>query len=258
MLVGLALREILFSLRALTIIALCISSPLIIAVAYGLIPSGVSVIVERVVKGHVNETILLSSIVEGIEAGAPNATVLLESMRWYIDGANIALFAMVGVLSAFVIARPLEYRYFFLEALFYGSRLKAYLARYLVLHMVAVYTALSASLVAASVLYINGVFTSLADCYVYVAPSLVLTSLSAVSLSALASIYARRVSETILSILGFAALVLLLSSSANMREIGAIVLGSIPIYDNKGFEVYVSSLILTNMLALRGVGRVEY
>ncbi len=251
---GLAFREIVLSMHAVVIAVLCISSPLLIAVVYNAVPSYVYTVFEKVIpSGTGSVNMGLGKLLGGMVI---NRTAIRVRLRGYLDMVNIVLFILIGVLTVFSIAKPIEYRYFFIEALFRGSKLRAYVERYSLLLAMAVLVAVLMGFVCASVLYVDDAFESFAQCYAYSLPSLLLTCFSSISIASLISLYVRRSAEGVLAFLGLMVLVLLLSSKYG--DLKAVVMASRIIYAHSGGGVYLASIVLSNSIALHRVVTLEY
>ncbi len=258
---SLPFREALQSVGALIIMVAMVSVPVLVGFTAGALPAEV-VSAGSFATKHVKPN---ATTVPGISvsAGAApacaklNVTAVRLGLTRYYSWVCGVEFILAGVMSSFVVGQSLEYKYFFLEVLLTGSRLRAFARRYSASLLGVLFASLLASLTASTVPYLLSAYASLAECFLTCFELLALASLSGASFGALASLALRSVSGGVIATLGFTGLITVLSAGG-----GTLVDVVTPLFtvrhDFQGFATYASVLALLNVLSLWRVVRVEY
>ena len=165
----------------------------------------------------------------------------------FVGALSFTAFTVGGVVAAFIIARPLEYRYFFVELVFTGSRLWPVLARLAAVFSGLLLAVLSAGFPAAGILLVSGLygFSDFARAYWLVTVSLLASLVSGVLLSASLSLGLKSTSGSVLAVIVFAALIAFLSAKAEWLL--GLVNGAELVFYGKGVDAYL--LLVAGSLA---------
>lgn len=187
----LPLRES-FSITTIVIAAILASSPLLIALT-GFIPYNYSVYGE-IIKSP-NATVSGMSFYRGLcrAAGSVhvNRTMLLLTYLSFFDLVSATYFLLSGVIAAYLIARPLEYKYFFIEATYSGGRLPIFLLRLGSAYMLGVFSSILGAMNLAGVVYVLKLYSGISEALLSSIELLLLETLIAVSVSSLISLFTR-------------------------------------------------------------------
>ncbi len=254
---GLALRDTWFSPFVLLLSLIIVLSPLVLAMYEGVIPSTYGVSGQLASGGDTlsSASFTCESFVVGT-TGEFNVSMFWRVYGGFLGHLSVLYFVLAGMIVIFVVARPLEMKYFFVELTFTGSRVKLLLGRLIAAISLMLVSSAASALGLASVLYVmlfpGGWWEAFKLALLLSASSVLLS----VPVATLLSLVSRSSTVSVLGFLGFVALCLVAGSKIDLAEslvnVAMIVRG-----DPVG---WVSLLLqfLFFVLGLMGVERVEY
>ncbi|RLF20550.1 MAG: hypothetical protein DRZ82_02040 [Thermoprotei archaeon] len=256
-------KEIWLSLLSFIIIVVDMTTPILLASSFFyVIPSGGGIISRRITTIPVSQyKQLYKEVIQEAYRIAENVvllnkTVVLNRLMKFFNTLTFAHYVLIGIFTVIAIARPLEYKYFFLEVLSRGSRLKVFAERWSLLLLLSVFSSTLTSLTVASIYYVNSAFPSFLECYHYAFMPLTLTSVSALSLATFVSTLTKRMSDSLLLFLAISVLIILIGSV--YEKVASIILTALALYKNIGFLEYVLFMILVNLVNVIRVVSLEY
>lgn len=251
----LPLREA-FSASVIFMMALLVSSPLLIALQ-GFTPYTLKI------QGNIAKQFITIGFNESSRGLCPptvlvyiNRSMLLLNYRGYLDEVSAVFFIMLGVITAYIIAEPLEYKYFFIEATYSGGRLRVFATRLIIVYMLGGIASLLGGVNLAGVAYTLNLFESISEALLFSTVMLFLEALISIAVSSVLSVASRRVSTSILLVLGV--LVLMLALGLRYEVFNSVVLASRLFVDGKGVEVYLAVLLVSLATAIWRVDSIEY
>lgn len=258
-------RDALQSYTALAIVLGGVIAPLVIAFMLGVMPSSsfsLPTHVSRLVPRNRSTTLPVpikvvrsSNVSKSVMCERINVTAVRLGLKSYFTSVGAIEFIVACVLASFVVGRPVEYKYFFLEALLKGGRLRVYGVRFSASLAGAVFMALAASLVAAAPPYLLNAYPSYGGCFATCSALLLLSAVSGASFGSLAALAVRSTAGSLLAGLGFAALAAATSVKGGGLE--SVIAPTFVIYGGDA-AIYVALLATFNVLALWRVVRIEY
>jgi len=209
---SLALRDSWYSAPVLVTAFVAVLLPLVAATAvFNVVPSYTRVEGTFIAEGA-------SDVVAAPSGGGSQTTLKMsmpEFLRIYgsfLSGISVAYYALFGVMTVYVVARPVEMRYFFVELTFVGSRLRLVALRLLHVLPLMLVSAAASSLGLSAILWVLRFPGTILDAYAF---ALLISSASAlisIPLSVLLSVVTRSSSTSILLLLGFTALCVIASA----------------------------------------------
>jgi len=260
---SLPFREALQSGIAVALMLCAVAAPVVISVCWGWLP-------HYVAKGYASVKRFTPSATPRIKLppGVKGTTVAPACMRFnltrirgelreYFNFVGCALFLLSSLYASVVMGQPVEHRYFFLELLLAGGRLKAFLRRYCAV-LAGVSVMVLASAVTASLTpYLNYAYGTLAQAIAECCGFTALAMVAGASLGVMMSLLVRSVSGAFLASLGFVA-VTLIASSVEGSGLASFVLPTFTIYGGGDPYTYLAVTVVVNVLSLIRVVRIEY
>ncbi len=250
---GLPFREAFTSVMAFSLALIAAAAPVATALFLNVMPYTHNSMFEHVVRGSAPPPLVIGSAA----CVKVNETAVLSNLKPFVNGESIVTLILAGVAAALTLGQSIEYRYFFLEVLDTGGRLKAFARRYFSVMLAAAFLACLASSTTAAILKLSSAFPSYWGALAFALWVNVLASIMGASLASLASALSRSVSGGALSIIGFAALVAM--ASGKLKALDAVVTPA-NMYFRGGLDslVYVAVLTLINATLIARVVRLEY
>jgi len=256
-------KEIWLSLLSFIIIIVDMTTPILLASSFFyVIPSGGGIISRRISTIPVSQyKQLYKEVIQEVYKLAENVillnrTIVLDRLMEFFNTLSFVHYILIGILTVIAMARPLEYKYFFLEVLLRGSRLKVFAERLSLLLLLSIFSSTFTSLTVASIYYVNNAFPSFLECYHYALVPLILTTISALSLATFVSMLTKRMSDSLLLFLAISVLIILIGSA--YERVASIILTALVLYKNIGFLEYVLFIVLVNLVNVVRVMSLEY
>ncbi len=235
-------------------------SPLLLAWYEGLGSPRISSFSGRIV-GVDEAAVFLSSCASQVRGGRGGGGAgLLNFSRLIVSrfagSVSTIGFILSGIIGVWIVARPLELRYFFVELLFTGSRLKLVFARLAASLAVSLVGVVSSSLLSAFVLLVAVPGYDFAKVFPPTLYSLLLSSVSGIVIASALSLGSRSTSGGILGVIGFAVAVAFLASKFDWLR--GIVNGASLVFDGVGVDVYAAVVVLSILFTLWRSVSLEY
>lgn len=255
--VKLFLRES-FSASIIIAVVILISTPLLIAYAFNVIPH-YSHAYGGIMEIHNTSTAGGEEYVQLCPPTSPiyvNRTRLRLAYMNYLDGVSAVSFLLIGSITAYIIARPIEYRYFFIEATYGGGRLRMFLLRLSSAYMLGFISSLLGAVNLSGIMYVLNLYSGMNESFLYSLEILVLETIIAVAVASIVSLFTRSFSTSIFAILGFIALILILGTRYD--PLTSIVLANRIVLKGEGVGLYVLTVLASITGSIWRADRIEY